>query len=126
MAYKIDRFTLGTMTASADLSAKRYYIVDVSGDGTVTTASSAGQVVLGVLQNKPESGEAAAVMVSGVSKVVTGTGDLTAGDLVQAAADGTGITAASGDYSIGICLIGASAGENATILVTGPSAGQIN
>lgn len=126
MAYEIDVFDLGTTSASADLSAKQFYLVDVSGDNTVIVASSAGQAVLGVLQNAPESGQAANVRVYGVSKVVVGTGDITAGDLVQTDASGTAIAAASGDYSIGICLVGASAGENATILVTGPSAGQIN
>lgn len=125
MAYEIDGFTIGTMTASTDLSSSQFYIVDVSGDNTVTTAGVAGQAAIGVLQNAPESGEAAAVRTMGISKVVAGTGDLTAGDQVQAAADGTGITAATGDFTIGICIIGAAAGENATILVQ-PSGGQVN
>jgi hypothetical protein len=115
----------GQAVAAADYSAKQFYIVDISANNTVTVASSAGQACFGVLQNAPESGEVASVRYGGVSKVVAGTGGLAAGDLVQAAADGTAIDAASGDYTIGMCVIGASAGESATIVVM-PSAGQLN
>lgn len=104
MAVELQGLDIGWLTASADLSAKQYYIVDASGDGTVTVAGSAGQAVLGVLQNDPESGQVALVRTNGVSKVKVGTGGLTAGDLVQAAADGTAIAASTGDYVVGMAL----------------------
>lgn len=116
---------IGFMTAAADLSAKQYFIVDVTADKQVNLASSAGQAVMGVLQNDPISGAAAIVRTGGVSKVEVGTGGLSAGDLVQANANGEAIAAATGDYTVGMCLIGAAAGEVATILVS-PSAGQVN
>lgn len=118
---------IGFMTAAADYqtTSKQYYIVDVSADKTVAIASSAGQACVGVLQNDPASGEPAIVRTGGVSKVIVGTGDISAGDLVQADANAKAIAAASGDYTLGVCLIGASAGEYATILVS-PSAGQVN
>lgn len=118
-------FSIGWLTASADLSAKQHYALKVSGNGTVTVSSAAGAAVVGVLQNKPTSGQAADVMVSGVTKVEAGTGGLTAGALWQTAADGTAIAAASGDYACGIVLIGASAGEKATVTVNAPG-GQNN
>lgn len=127
MAYEIDmNGDIGTMTASADLSAKQYHIVYVSGDNTVTFVASAGAKYLGILQNAPESGEAALVRVNGVSKLVAGTGDLTANDAVQSDTDGTGITAASGDYSSIIVLQGASDGENATVYIGGSATAMIN
>ncbi len=104
MAVELQGLDVGWLTASADLSAKQYYIVDISGDGTVAAASSAGQMALGVLQNDPESGQVALVRVSGVTKIKVGSGGLTAGDGVQAASDGTAITASTGDYVIGLAL----------------------
>jgi len=115
----------GQAVAAADYSAKQFYLVDISANNTVTVASSAGQACFGVLQNAPLSGEVASVRPIGPSKVVVGTGGIAAGDQVQAAADGTAIAAATGDFTVGMCLIGASAGENATIFVM-PSSGQVN
>jgi len=48
-------FSIGWLTASADLSAKQHYALKVSGNGTVTVSSAAGAAVVGVLQNKPAS-----------------------------------------------------------------------
>lgn len=126
MAYQIENFDIGTLTASADLSAKQYHFVYVSGDNTVTFVATAGAVYLGILQNAPASGGVAKVRVSGVSKLVTGTGNLAANAAVQTDTDGTGITAANGDYSSVIVLQGASAGENATVAIGGPAVTQLN
>jgi hypothetical protein len=118
---------IGFLVAAADYqtTSKQYYIVDCGADNTATLASVAGQAAIGVLQNDPAAGEAAIVRTGGVSKVIVGTGDITAGDLVQTDATGAAIAAAGSDYTVGVCLVGASAGEYATILVT-PSAGQVN
>lgn len=110
MAVELQGLDIGWLTASADLSAKQYHIVDISGDGTVTYTGSAGQAALGVLQNDPESGQVALVRTSGVTKLKAGTNGLTAGDLVQADTDGTGITASTGDYVIGMALNTGAAG----------------
>lgn len=116
---------IGFLTAAADYSAKQYYIMDIGADKTATLASVAGQAVIGVLQNAPASGAAARVRTGGVSKVIVGTGGITAGAQVQTDATGAAIAAASGDWTLGMCLIGAAAGEYATILVA-PSGGQVN
>lgn len=116
MAVQQEGFNIGWLVAGADLSAKQFYLVDVASTGKVALASSAGQATLGILQNKPESGQPADVMQLGASKLVAGTGGLTAGDLVQAAADGTGITASTGDYAQWMCVESAAAGAIATVV----------
>jgi hypothetical protein len=126
MAIEVDTGQdIGFMLAGADLSTKQYFVVVVSADKTVALASSAGESALGILQNDPISGAAAKVRTGGVSKAKVGTGDIAAGDGVQTDATGAVIAAATGDFTLGKCLIGASAGEFATILVT-PSGGQVN
>lgn len=67
--------------AGADLSTHQFKFVKVSATDTVTLCG-ANERGVGVLQNKPESGEAAQVMQLGVSKVVS---------------DGSGTAIAPGD-----------------------------
>lgn len=80
MAYEIPGFKLGVLPANADLSAKQYYGVKVVSGG-IDVVSAAGGVAVGILQNKPVSGEAAEVTVLGVSKAI-GSGALSKGALV--------------------------------------------
>ena len=63
-----------TLTAAADLSAKQYNLVKLDGNGDVvlTDVDSVGQIPIGVLQNAPGNGEAATVMIVGISKVEIG------------------------------------------------------
>lgn len=63
---------IGTYTAAADLSAKQYFIVRQTTEtaGNITTAAT--QVALGVLQNKPTSGQVMEVAVGGNCKVKLG------------------------------------------------------
>lgn len=117
MAIEQPCFKIGFMKAAADLSAKQFYCVEVTADTTVNVNNAAGEEVLGVLQNAPKSGEVADVMCLGVTKIVVGTGDLAAGATWEAAADGTGITAATGKVGKGTVLIGNSAGKLATVTV---------
>ena len=63
MAYDDPGVDIGTFTASADLSAKQFYIVKMSGDNTVTVCAAVTDVPIGVLQNKPASGEQAVVRI---------------------------------------------------------------
>lgn len=117
MAIEQPCFNIGFMKAAADLSAKQFYCVEVTADVTVNVNNAAGEEVLGVLQNAPKSGEVADVMCLGVTKIVVGTGDLAAGATWEAAADGTGITAATGKVGKGTVLIGNTAGKLATVTV---------
>lgn len=109
-----------TMEAAADLSAKQYFFVKVSAANKVNICSGATDNPLGVLLNKPASGEAASVLVAGIgnvvvaaataadgsiqlgtdangkaeAKTVTGTGRVVAQPLTAGGADGDIITAA--------------------------------
>lgn len=94
-----------TLPAAADLSASQYRFVDVNSSGQAAVVASAGAKGVGVLSNKPLGvGQAATVDYSGVTKVVTGSGGLTAGNKVQSDASGGAIVAASGDHVFGIAL----------------------
>lgn len=75
-----------SLPAGADLSGSQYCAVKVNASGQIVLAGD-GETAIGILQNKPKSGQVAAVMVSGVSKMAAG-GAVAAGSLV--AADATG------------------------------------
>lgn len=98
---------IGNLVANADLSAKQFYFVQAEKIGTalkVTLAATAGQRVLGVLQNDPAAGEACLVAGSGISKVVA-EGPISVGDFVTASTAGLAITAsATGYYRVGQAL----------------------
>ena len=77
-----------SMLAGADLSAAQYKFVEQTGTGrNVTVCNGVTDKPLGVLQNKPASGEVAEIMVLGMSKV-SGDADLAPGDSIGCSADG--------------------------------------
>lgn len=127
MAIEQPGFSIGFCTAAADYSTTgQYRIVDISASNEITLASSSGQAAVGILQDKPASGQVANVMVNGVSKLIAGTGDLAAGALFMADTDGSGITAIGmGKYALGMVVVGATAGLMASV-VLGVGAGQLN
>lgn len=92
MAYEIPLFDLGTLVAAADLSTKHNYVVDIDNTGKIALCSSAGQSVVGVLENKPGAGEIAEVGIHGVRRVIAG-GAVTKGDLLKTDASGRAVTA---------------------------------
>lgn len=85
MAYE-DAGKQVSLLAAADLSAKQYHAVKVDGNGRVALAG-AGEAAIGILQNKPTAGQAATVMVSGISKMVAGAA-INEGDLIAVGAAG--------------------------------------
>lgn len=70
MAWELPGLNI-TLQAGADLSAaaNQYKIVKLDANGHAILCAAATDVPVGVLQNTPKSGDAADVMVSGVSKV---------------------------------------------------------
>jgi len=58
-----------TRAASADLSAKQYYAVKLDSSAEVALAG-ANEAVIGILNNKPQSGEEASVKFMGTSKAI--------------------------------------------------------
>jgi hypothetical protein len=69
--------------AGADLRLKQYYILEEANTGAVTVTNAATDRPVGVLQNKPNTGEAAQVRQTGITKCVSdGTTPIAIGDPV--------------------------------------------
>ncbi len=101
MAYQSVLSTI-SLESAANLTAKQYFFVKVDSNGKAALAGD-GENAVGVLQNDPNTGEAAAIAVSGVTKVVAG-GNITTGAAVAANADGEAVTATSGEFILGVAL----------------------
>jgi len=118
MAYNNQQRSLA-MEAAADLSSHQFKIVELT-----TTANNVQLAQLnagfGVLQNIPQSGEAATVAVDGESKVIAGAA-LTVGQYVTAKSGGWAIPVNSGDAPplkiMGQVMLGASSGGIGTITI---------
>ena len=68
--------------SGADNRTKQYYIVEETSTGTVTVANAATDRPVGVLQNKPNTNEAAQVRQTGITKCVSdGTTPIAIGDM---------------------------------------------
>lgn len=114
MAYELsDSQVVLSIPAGADLSALQYTFVKLSGTGVVAVAA-ATDIPIGVLLNDPESGETAAVAVSGVVKVKASSSSVDAGDLIGTAANGRAAALTAGTdttkYILGHAITTASAG----------------
>ena len=71
------------LVAAADLSALQYRFVIVDGNGKCAAVTTEGDYALGILQNKPLSGEVAQIKVTGGSKLYIGDREaVNAGDLL--------------------------------------------
>ena len=106
-----------SLIAAADLSSSQYGAVVVDTNGKAALPGSAGVQCVGILQDKPKSGQVGTVMVLGESKAVAGTGGVTAGDALHAATDGSVVTATSGKFILGIALDTAAAGAYTTVVL---------
>lgn len=89
-----------TKVASADLSTKQYYAVKLhTTEGQMALGAAVTDEVLGILQDKPKSGEAGRVRVHGISKAIS-KGDGTAiaiGDHLNTDASGKLVKAHTAD-----------------------------
>jgi hypothetical protein len=94
--------------------------VTVSSSGAATVPA-AGASIAGVLQNAPQYvGEAATVMVSGVSKVVAPGSTVSVGDVVAASSVGRAVALSGGAYAVGRVISGSSGstGRYLTVLLS--------
>jgi hypothetical protein len=108
---------IGFLTASADNSTKQHRFVKVSGDLTITVCAASTDKPIGILQNKPASGAAADVMITGVSKVILAA-TLSAGAEVMSDANGAAVAAATAtNRSLGILLKGGVSGDVVEVLL---------
>jgi len=109
--------------AAEDLSNDQYRIV-VLDAGKVRRPNAAGDIPLGVLQNAPLAGQAAAVRLIGISKIQFGEtvaeNEWVKLEYVDAADAGKGMDAdVALDLAIGRCLAGGAEDELGEILLSG-------
>lgn len=83
------------LIAGADLSTKQYHFVKLSANNTVVICAAVTDRPIGVLQNKPTSGQEANVCALGITKVV-GDADLSAGNMIGTSSDGQAAAYAPG------------------------------
>jgi len=116
MGFEIPGYKLGTQVANADLD-DRYRFVVQNTSGKIAQVGTAGAKALGVLQSPAAAGEAAEVMISGVSKVVAGAAIASTGPITSDS-QGRAITAAATHTVNGIALeTAAAAGEVIAVLL---------
>jgi hypothetical protein len=113
-----------TLTAAADLSAKQYNFVklDANGDVVLTDADGTGEIPIGVLQNAPTSGQAATVMIVGISKVEAGVAfdegvKIACSDSGSSADDGQAVAADASDNVVGQTITAGAADEYITAAI---------
>ena len=116
-----------SIPAGADLSAKQYHFVKISGTGVISVAA-ATDAPIGVLMNDPASGETAAVAISGVVKVEASVA-IPAGAAVGTTSTGTAVGLVTGTdttkWLVGRAITAAgSAGDIITVAVDAASAGR--
>jgi hypothetical protein len=88
----------------------------VDGVPTVTRCSSAGAECLGVLTDKPKSGETASVQTGGLAKVEAGAALSTIGEYVASDSTGRAVAATTGQRVLGEVFSAAgAAGEIITV-----------
>lgn len=106
-------------TAAADLSTHQYKLVKITGARQVNLCTATTDKPIGILLNKPKSGEAAEVMIIGVCEVVAGE-TLTAGDKLTVNASAKAVNDAPGAAPLmwfGSVLDGAAVDELATVVI---------
>jgi hypothetical protein len=96
-----ERLRSSTYVAGADLSAKQYTMVKMNTSGQVIAIAAATDLPLGILQNKPTSGQSATVAVAGVSKLVCSAA-VTASNPIGPSNDGRGAPT----QATGVAIIG--------------------
>ena len=92
-----------SFTAEGDLRTKQFYIVELSGNNQVDVADAATDIAIGILLNKPNTGEVASVMtLAGAicSAAMDGTTDIAAGDWLGVNSSGVLVKKATADYTV--------------------------
>lgn len=120
-----------TLEAGGDISSYQYYFVDQSSTNyEIAVVDGATDIVIGVLQNKPNAdGKEAAVRILGHTKVVAGEDSLAAGAIIGSSARGSAIALTAGTsttaYIAGICTKGGDSSEVIEmVLLAGPARAQ--
>jgi len=93
---------LAPFEAAANLSAKQYYTVQISASQKVNVCGD-GEPGIGILQNDPELGREASVMIAGISPAIYG-GTVAANDNLASDAIGRMVVAAAGKNVIAVAI----------------------
>ena len=96
--------------------ANRYRFAVLSGVDAYT-ANTAGEITLGVNQDKPRDNEHVGLAVMGLTKITLGA-SISAGVYLTTNATGFAVEAASGDYVPGVLLTGATSGAVGEMLMS--------
>ena len=115
-------FTDGTRKAGADLSTKQYHFVKLDASSDIIICNGADDVPYGVLQNNPNTGEEAVVMLIGITKLIAGEDISTPATLIATGTDARGEAVVEGTditrYLVASTIEGGAAdGEVATVVV---------
>ncbi len=98
-----------TGVASEDLRLKKHYIVQLDAHGKIEVGEGATDFLVGILQNKPNTGEAAIYRFGGTAKVIVGA-PVNPGSWVTTDSAGKAIeTTSDGDTTVGRALETATA-----------------
>jgi hypothetical protein len=114
MAFEDIRHAIGWWIAGADLSTHQFKFVELDSNGAVVLAGAAGQDCLGVLLNKPKSGESCQIADIGGGSIVkvVASAAIALEARVSSAADGRAVTAVATHHVLGKALLAsAAAGE---------------
>lgn len=110
-------------TAAADLSASQFYAVKITAARAVNLASTGGEPIYGILQNKPTSGQAADVGLFGITKAVAGAA-ITAGAYLMTDTSGRLITVVTTSKRVAQALEAATAAGQLITVALGPNSGN--
>jgi hypothetical protein len=119
MAFEGNQILVPGLKAAADYTAvgNQYKFVYLSAINVVTLCTAVTQHAIGVLQNRPDTGETADVCCLGFTKV-QGDADLAVGDFVGPSTDGQAQVAVATQFPCGqVIEDNAVAGGYATIFV---------
>jgi len=112
-----------TLRADSDCRTDGQFHIVVTGDanGDFALAGAGGKSVrpIGVLHNKPNTGEFGTIATSGTSKVIMKE-NCSRGDIIVGADDGSGkgeVGDAAGEFGVGIALEANTAGDGGIIEV---------
>lgn len=105
-------------TAGVDLSDAQYTFVAVTADDTVGLPADKGADAVGIVQNDPVIGCAAAVAVDGQSKVLFSGVAIAAGVDITCNAEGKAVTAVAGDTVLGTTVQGGAASIIGAVILT--------
>ena len=112
-----------TLKATQNMTTTQYRALRASAAGECQVASNnlaSPSELIGVLQNKPNSGQNATVGYLGVSKIVCGS-TVTHGRLITIQQSGQATDATSGQFAFGMALEAGVSGETISALLFQPA-----